>query len=263
MAFYQHWTTRYLLRRDFVRRARARLAKYERKLRKDEFDDIAFLFGDRPPEVIFDCGANIGFVTHRFLQLFPSSTVHAFEPNPAVFSALVQAYAGDERVKAHPLAVSERSGTAVFGQNANTGTSSFFTPTAYNHRFYARTSTPIEVSVTTIDEFAEQHRIDHVGVLKLDIEGAEFDAIAGAERMLSQHRIDMLYTEVAIVPLYKGQGLIEDLILAMRRRGYSLYNLYGFNESVARQAVLGNATFISPQLRQQAEARWGRENCGW
>jgi len=263
MAFYQHWLSRYVLRRDLVRRVRARLAKYERKLRKDELDDIAFVFGDRAPEIIFDCGANIGFVTHRFLQLFPSATVHAFEPNPTVFSTLLQAYAGEERVKPHPLAISNQSRTAVFNQNDNSGTSSFFTPTAYNRRFYARTSRPLEVTVTTIDEFSEQHQIERIDVLKLDLEGAEMDAIAGAERMLNEHRIDILYTEIAIVPLYKNQALLADLILAMRRHGYSLYNLYGFNESIARQAVLGNATFISPQVRQKAEARWGRENCGW
>jgi FkbM family methyltransferase len=221
------------------------------------------VLGDRSPKVIFDCGANVGFVTHRFLNLFPSATVHAFEPNPRVFSTLVQAYAEVARVKPHPLAISSHCGTATFEQNENSGTSSFFSPTTYNRRFYARQSCPLEVTVTTIDEFSKQHLIDHIEILKLDIEGAEKDAISGAESMLSQHRIDIVYTEVAIVPLYQGQPLLEDLIAAMRRHGYSLYNLYGFNESIARQAVLGNATFISPRMRREAETRWGIENCGW
>lgn len=263
MAFYQHWLTRYVLRKDFLRRVRARLAKYERRLRKDELEDIAYLFGDSPPRIVFDCGANVGVVTHRFLQLFPAATVYAFEPNPAVFDTLAKAYADDRRVKPYQLAIADRCGTGVFNQNDNSGTSSFLNPTAYNQRFYARTSRPLEVAITTIDEFAKQHGIDRIGVLKLDLEGAELDAIKGAESMISRHQIDVVYTEVAIVPLYEHQPLLEDLTIEMRRRGYSLYNLYGFNESVARQAVLGNATFISPRLRQLAEARWGRENCGW
>lgn len=263
MAYYQHWLTRFVLRKDVLRRIRMRLRKYERRLLKDEVDDLAFLLDGRSPTVIFDCGANVGFVTHTFRKRFPAASVYAFEPNPVVFERLAATYAADHAVKPVCAAISRAPGVLAFNQNANTGTSSFFEPTAYNRRFYARDAEQVEVEVTTIDAFATAHGIDHIDILKLDLEGSERDALLGAAQLLAEERIDIVYTEIAVVPLYKGQPLLEDLLAVMRENGYSLYNLYGFNESAVRQAVIGNATFISPRFRAALAEQWGAENCGW
>jgi FkbM family methyltransferase len=263
MAYYQSWISRFILRKDFFRRANARLQQYARKLRKDELDDLAFLLRDEQPRIIFDCGANVGFVTNRFLRLFPSATVYSFEPNPAVYEPLHQTYASDPRVKTFQQAISKETGTLKFNQNANSGTSSLFEPTAYNRSHWARRSNAIDVEVTTLDQFAATQGIESIDILKLDLEGAEYDALLGADRLLEEQRVQVIYTEVALVPLYKDQPLLEDLIVHLRGKGYYLYNLYEFNESTIRQAILGNATFISTRLREALAQKWGAPQCGW
>lgn len=264
MAYYQNWVSRFILRKDFFRRVNARLQQYSRKLRKDEFDDLDFLLADHPPRVVFDCGANIGFVTNQFLGIFPEATVYSFEPNPVVYEPLEATYADNPRVKTVRKALSREAGTMKFNQNANSGTSSLFQPTAYNRNHWARRSSQtIDVEVTTIDAFAAANHISEIDVLKLDLEGSEYDALVGAEGLLAAQAIDVIYTEIALVPLYQDQPLLEDLIVHLRGKGYFLYNLYGFNESKIRQAVLGNATFISAGLREALSKRWGPAQCGW
>ena len=261
MAFYQHWLTRFVLRKDFLRRAKMRLQLYSRRLQKDEFDDLGLLLDQ--PKTIFDCGANIGFVTHEFRKRFPSATVYAFEPNPVVFAPLERTFAADPKVRAISKGISRAPGRTVFNQNANSGTSSLYEATSYNRSHWARKATQIEVELTSIDSFTSAEGITSIDVLKLDLEGAELDALVGAERLISQQKIDVIYTEVAIVPLYKDQALLEDLTLHLRTKGYHLYNIYGFNESAIRQAILGNATFVSTRFREQLKQRWGDAQCGW
>lgn len=264
MAYYQNWASRFIFRKNFLRRVNYRLQGYRRRLMKDEFDDLAFLLADRAPRVIFDCGANIGFVTHRFLELFPSASVHAFEPNPAVFGTLAQTYQHDARVTAMQVAVSRQRGRMAFRQNANSGTSSFYEATPFNESHWSRKgASSIEVDVVTLDEYASDRGIEAIDILKLDLEGSEVDALVGVERMLEAQRVGVIYVEVALVPLYRDQPLLEDIIRYLREKGYFLYNLYGFSESKIRQGILGNATFLSGALRDELARRWGVAHCGW
>ena len=49
--------------------------------------------------------------------------------------------------------------------------------------------------MTTLDRFAEQHNIERIRLWKLDMEGYEPQALAGAQALLAQQRIDALLIE--------------------------------------------------------------------
>ena len=38
----------------------------------------------------FDVGANLGQTSHKLVQIFPTISIHAFEPSPSIFSELSQ-----------------------------------------------------------------------------------------------------------------------------------------------------------------------------
>ena len=42
--------------------------------------------------------------------------------------------------------------------------------------------------MTSIDDFVEEHRLDRVNCIKLDVEGAEPQALAGGEKTILKHR---------------------------------------------------------------------------
>ena len=67
--FYDNFFKRYILRKNFLKRVNMRLSLEKRKMFRDEIEDMKDLFQalNKEPAHIFDCGANIGLVTHAFL----------------------------------------------------------------------------------------------------------------------------------------------------------------------------------------------------
>jgi FkbM family methyltransferase len=68
--------------------------------------------------------------------------------------------------------------------------------------------------------------------LKIDTQGYESNVLKGAE--LSLKHIDIVQMEMALVPLYKGEGLFEQMCMLMGEKGYRLIALdTGFSDPVS------------------------------
>lgn len=266
MTYFKNPISRFVLRRDFVHRVRYRLRNYKRLLTKDLVEDTARLLGGRDVRTILDVGANVGFMTFEFEKRFPHAHIHSFEPNPTVFATLQRNYTDDPRVHCHQMGVGDVSGELTFNINANAGTSSFLPPTDYHLAHLA--SRPLAqqtVRVVRLDDFAEEHGLEHVDILKLDVEGYELKALEGATRLLENQQIDVIHSEVNIVRSYQGQALFHELTASLEQRGYHLFNFAGFiaHETKVRQAVVGDAVYVSEAVQRYLESTVGKENCGW
>jgi FkbM family methyltransferase len=264
--YYKNPLTRFILRKDVLRKIRHRYAYYRRLVTKDVVQDLQRLFVPTSVETVFDVGANVGFVTYQCLKQVPNAQIHSFEPNPAVFEVLSTSYQGEPRVIANNVGVGESVGDLTFNVNANTGTSSFLKPTAYHAATQARKALPsIRVHVTTLDEYANAQGITHVHIVKLDIEGYELKALQGAHRLISEQSIDAIVAEVSVLRQYEGQPLLHEITAYLEARSYHLYTLDGFigQETPIGQAVIGNAVYISARHRARLEEQYGVVCCGW
>lgn len=266
MAYYKNPITRYILRKGIINKIRGRFTFYQRTLTKDLFTDIAFLLQKREVKTILDVGANVGFVTYQFQKRFPQAEIYCFEPNPSVFQQLKQNYANESHIHLYRQGIADECGELLFNLNANSGTSSFLQPTKYHHDHQARHMLePILSPVITLDRFASESQIDHIDILKLDIEGYELNALKGAGQLLTDQNIDIIYTEVNLVRSYENQALFHELTAHLERTNYHLFNLDSFiaQETPVRQAIIGNALYISGKFRAYLEDTFGKENCGW
>jgi FkbM family methyltransferase len=80
-----------------------------------------------------------------------------------------------------------------------------------------------DIEVRTLDSWAGGAGIDHVDVLKLDVQGAELEVLQGAERLLPTVRV--IEAEVSLNPMYLGQPLFGDVDAFLRSRGFRLWRL--------------------------------------
>lgn len=243
-----------------------RLNYYKRLVLKELIEDIAYLYQEEKPSVIFDVGANIGFVTHQFRTFFPNADVYSFEPNPSVFTTLQKSYKDDQKVHPLPFGVGDQNTQILFNLNANVGTSSFLQPTTYHHIHQAQKMLdPILVNIVNLDGFMEQNGLSHINILKLDIEGYELKALEGAKKILAAQKIDVILTEINIVRSYVGQPLFHHLSAFLEEQDYHLFNIDNFvsQETPIRQGVIANAVYLSGNMRKKLQEKFGIENCGW
>lgn len=151
-----------------------------------------------PGETAVDVGANIGFYTARFARrVGPAGRVHAFEANPVLVDRLermIPLNGFSDCVRLHPVAVSDREGTARFYLSDHldtTGMSSLVRKT------YLEDAVSIEVPTTTLDRCAREQAIGPIALLKMDIEGAEIAALRGMEETLRARPPRAILCEVA------------------------------------------------------------------
>ena len=55
----------------------------------------------------------------------------------------------------------------------------------------------IIVKTQTLDNFCLEKKINNIDVLKIDTEGNEFNVLKGAEKLLEQNKINIIYTEIS------------------------------------------------------------------
>jgi FkbM family methyltransferase len=137
--------------------------------------------------IAFDIGANYGDYTSALLKQAPNSYVHAFEPSPPIHSRLRERFEGDERVDVHQFGFSNHTAEVqLFSDNFN-GKMSSLAKRNLEH-LNVKFDLATKISVRTLNDYCTQANvIPHL--IKIDVEGFEFQVIQGAAELLSQIRL--------------------------------------------------------------------------
>ena len=158
-----------------------------------------------PDDVFVDCGAYDGDTIRSLLQAIEtySGNIFAFEPDPANFQKLeqyVSALPGSvhERLKLYPFAVGAHKSRVKFEAS---GTEASFVG-----------SGDIEVDCVALDEILSDQKPTYI---KMDIEGSELHALAGAQNTIKNnlpvlavcayHSQDHLWKIPALIHSYSDQ----------------------------------------------------------
>jgi FkbM family methyltransferase len=135
-------------------------------------EDYAFSV-TRPPQIIVDAGANIGLASLYLVNRFPDSTIIAIEPEESNFQLL------ERNVSPYPNIIAVRGAlwhedTAINLVDPGSGKWGFMTQ-AQGGQEHAFGKFLHKVQGMTIDTIMKQHGIEHIDILKVDIEGAELE----------------------------------------------------------------------------------------
>jgi FkbM family methyltransferase len=150
---------------------------------------------DRGDEVIVDAGAHSGLFSVLALERAPSARVVAIEPNPQLLPIIEANLSGENQWDLVPKALSDKAGEVTFYRNPGATQTSALDQTSAET--WGTASEPITVSATTLDQLASDFDLDHIDVLKLDIQGAEEAVLAAASKILA--RTSKLLVEVTFL----------------------------------------------------------------
>ncbi len=153
----------------------------------------------RGAKVVLDIGANAGIYSLAALASQPDAAVHAFEPTPEIAARLRETAKLNrlDRLYVHEAAVSNRSGQATLkrwrGETGSNEGMNFISTDA---------SEPDAEHVETVclDQFCADNAIERIDLMKIDIQGNEPQAFAGAARLLRERRIGTVFAELNWAP---------------------------------------------------------------
>jgi FkbM family methyltransferase len=155
-------------------------------------------------DYLWDVGANIGYYTRLFADIVGSEgKVFAFEPSPKNFSNLLNNLKSFSNVILLPYGLGDKDGKVVFEQGRDElGATSRIVDNAVNA---ADTSQEI-VDIYSGDHVVDGGRIDIPNVVKIDVEGFEFEVLTGMKKLLEDRKIRTLGIEVHF-GLLKERGM--------------------------------------------------------
>lgn len=166
----------------------------------------------RDGDVIVDSGANIGQMLVNFAAI-ARTRILAIEPLPHARDWLLECLAlypeWNVEVIASGLAAERDTVTLQIDGPRSTTQMDWYA---------ARKLDTIEIEVTKLDAILRERQIDRVRLWKLDVEGAETAALAGARESLMQRRIDAVLVEC-------NADRFEGLRLALDDVGYSIFEV--------------------------------------
>lgn len=185
---------------------------------------LAQYIPDHP--VIVEAGAFDGTDTRKMSAQWPHGTIHAFEPVPDIFAMLERNTIGLPNVIRHHVALSDHNGSATFyvsekpsrpGEPFQAGT--LLKPKErlkHSPITYPRT---ITVPTITLDTWAEQHGIDHIDFMWLDLQGMALPVLKGGANILKTVRA--LFVEMEFIEAYENQAQYEQTKSWLESQGFT------------------------------------------
>lgn len=189
---------------------------------------------------ILDAGAYIGEMALGYRQSFPEARIIALEPFPETFEVLKKK-TQNQNIECYPLALAEETGTAQLQLFKHAPANSMLLPHSNRETVWgegvldANGILPIQ-AVSLIDAFRD-FGIQHLDLLKLDVQGMEYKILNGAKTLLQKGAVDYVYLELILLPTYEQQEPFSHYLNLMEETGFELHNMY-------------NLSSIHGQLRQ-------------
>lgn len=177
---------------------------------------------------VVDGGFFQGGFTKSIQAAWPNARVLAFEPDPKSFANAARNFAENRNITLFNAALGERSAKAEFFRGEQPATNSLLPrPDSADQPYFPAKATlkgGTTVDVVALDDVLDKAGIDHVHLLKLDLQGAELAAMRGAKRLLAQGRADVIQCEVVFVAKYRDQPLFWEICAHVAQYGYRLHS---------------------------------------
>ena len=201
-------------------------------------EHLLFANAIRKGDSVVDVGAHHGtFTVLAGVCVGPTGWVTAFEPTDAtrrILTSNIRINGYQDRTEIVPAAAGERAGTIDFFVRGDESTNRVFTPRETESGYTRQT-----VQLVRLDDFFANNR-RQPNLLKIDVEGAEFAVLRGAERIVASDT--RIFFEIHPYEWERAGHSANDLLDWLSAHGRSMVWL-GTDEPV-REFRYGNTELL-------------------
>jgi FkbM family methyltransferase len=174
--------------------------------------------------LIFDVGAHKGAYLISLDSIFDATaSVHSFEPSNAAFEKLKLFKCKNITAKLNNIGLSNSVGTHTLFCHTIGGTGSsihnFDHKDAMHRKQHEET-----IQLNTLDAYCAENSISKIDFLKIDTEGNDYFVLLGAEKMLSEKKIECIQFEFSDKMIYSKTSFF-DFYTLLSNHNYKLYRM--------------------------------------
>ncbi len=192
------------------------------------------------PSVIIDGGANIGNYSLQINQLIPNTRIYSFEPVKSTFEKLKENVGKINNITTIEKGLYKNNCTQEIRIFPSSTHSSLIDIEGLSYKSNEKQT----IELIKGDDFLKNYNIDEVDFLKLDIEGAEYDAIIGFEEHIMNGKIKMIQFEYGYINI-SSKKLLIDFYNYFDSKGYLLGKIFPKNVEF-RKYELKYEDFLGP-----------------
>ncbi len=192
---------------------------------------------------VIDIGANFGLYGLLAQKINEESQIIYFEPIKRNVDRIIKNLKiNDFQAKVEQIALADFNGFSVFyDMDSEENTIGSFSRKFVEAHFHHKKIIPIEVKVLTLDSYVQNHKILGIDLIKIDVEGAEYEVIKGAQRTVIEFKPNMLIEITSEANSKKLENLFSSLSL-----DYEYYEIDETLGLIRRESIskLGNRNYL-------------------
>lgn len=196
-------------------------------------------------DTVLDIGANIGYHSLYCAALLNNTgKVYSFEPIPRLAKQLESSVKinnfSNIQICNFGLAESDQDKKVLYLRDENIGGSSLF---RYENIELVKVMGTTEVALKKLDNFLPHEK---VSLIKIDVEGYEYEALRGAHELLSKCHPYILMEYSPIFYTQENDHKALDLVVYLEEIGYSFFSLQ--DEGLDIRAWLKEGNNVNSQI---------------
>jgi FkbM family methyltransferase len=173
------------------------------------------------PGVIIDGGANTGDYSMMVGRLCPESRVYSLEPVKSTFGKLSENVAGYANIFPVRKGLYKENCTRQINIFESDAHSSLYDIKGISYSPHGSET----IELVRGDDFLKENKLDQVDLLKIDVEGAEFDALAGFDKSIGAGKIRVVQFEYGYINI-STKKLLVDFYNFFETRGYIIGKIF-------------------------------------
>ena len=194
------------------------------------------------PKVIFDVGANTGKYCLLAKKHNPATQVICFEPVKSTFSTLTSIVGSLPNVSLVNSGLFDENKKLTINIYPSHTHASLFDLKAIPYESVGKE----EIDLISGDDYIKANKVEFIDILKLDVEGAELNAIKGCKNALAQKEVRLIQFEYGYINI-TTKNLLIDYYEYLSQFGYIVGKLYP-KKVEFREYKQKDEDFIGPNM---------------